>query len=96
MSAGLPEAEGVQKWRLSLTIVTLLFIGSGAMFAVAASQSTPAADFRTKGGEVPAEDAEGGDGHTAGGEGASQGGATDPHLPLLGHGVRSLDDAGST
>jgi hypothetical protein len=65
------------------------------MFAVAAAQSSPAADFRGKDGALQDCDEEGDDTHVAGGEGrgVAQSGAIDPNLPLLGDDVRSSDSA---
>lgn len=76
LSEGKSPSEAAQQWRISLSVCSLLLLLSGALFAVAAWQSTPAADFRGKGGGPEGEAA--GDGEGSGAEGGTA------HSPLLG------------
>ncbi|KAG2496928.1 hypothetical protein HYH03_004934 [Edaphochlamys debaryana] len=77
LAAGKDEAEAAQQWRISLSVVSLLLLLSGALFLVAGWRSVPGTDYRGReagggkgagggrgGGEVGVERA--GSGDTAG------------------------------
>lgn len=79
LSEGRSPSEAAQQWRISLSVCSVLLLVSGGLFAVAAWQSTPAADFRGAAGKGG-----GPEGEAAGeGEGSGAEGGT-AHSPLLG------------
>ena len=85
LADGKPPEQGVQQWRLTLSLVSLLLVGSGAFFLRAALLSSPASDFRTRvaGAESGSPDkphGHGHGGHARGGGGSAAGQASAPLL----------------
>lgn len=103
LAADKPEDEKAQQWRITLSIISLLLLASGATFLLAAYQATPAADFRHKaagagaGEEGAAREEEEGGALGPGGGGtmslASSAEAAGVQRPLLDDGLRQSDDA---
>ncbi|KAL6752636.1 major facilitator superfamily domain-containing protein [Haematococcus lacustris] len=48
LSSGLPPDAAAEKWRVSMSLVTMLLLFSGLLFGLAARASNPSADFRLR------------------------------------------------